>query len=87
MKREKHSLPPDDDGRTIAPMNVDGMPWYTPPRPKEQRQEPGQESYVMDREERGHYILGAVLAALAVMAVFGLAIFLFIAFCDFIWFR
>ncbi len=27
-KKRKKELPPDDDGRTIAEMNVEGMPWY-----------------------------------------------------------
>ena len=29
-KKRKKPLPPDDDGRTIAEMNVEGMPWYNP---------------------------------------------------------
>ncbi len=29
-KKKKKPLPPDDDGRTIAEMNVEGMPWYNP---------------------------------------------------------
>ena len=85
MSRKKQGAPPDDDGRTIANMNVEGMPWYTPspdddiPRPE--TPEP------LGREDRRRYILGAVLAALATAAVFGLAIFLFLLFCDFVWFR
>lgn len=30
MKRRKKKQYDDDDGRLIAPMNVDGMPWYVP---------------------------------------------------------
>ncbi len=30
MKRRKKKQYDDDDGRVIAPMNVDGMPWYVP---------------------------------------------------------
>ena len=29
-KKKKKPLPPDDDGRTIAEMNVEGLPWYNP---------------------------------------------------------
>ncbi len=29
-KGKRKRLPPGDDGRTIADMNVDGMPWYNP---------------------------------------------------------
>ena len=85
MSRKK-TPPPEDDGRTVANMNVEGMPWYTPsPRDDAPRQDVPCEP--MSREDRRHYILGAVLAALAVAAVFGIAILLFITFCDFIWFR
>lgn len=29
-RRKKKDLPDYDDGRTIANMNVDGLPWYQP---------------------------------------------------------
>ncbi len=29
-RKKKKELPPDDDGRTIANMNVEGLPWYNP---------------------------------------------------------
>lgn len=28
MKKRKRKVYDDDDGRVIAPMNVEGMPWY-----------------------------------------------------------
>ena len=33
----KTRIDPLDDGRVIAPMNVDGMPWYTQLRPAYRR--------------------------------------------------
>ena len=98
MSREKRNagsvpLPDGDDGRTIADMNVEGMPWYTPPAPEERAgtghgaPQTAWESEPLSREERRHYILGAVLAALAVAAVFGLAYFLFLWFCTGVWLR
>ena len=30
MTKKKPELPEWDDGRTVADMNVDGMPWYSP---------------------------------------------------------
>ena len=30
MTKKKPELPEGDDGRTVADMNVEGMPWYTP---------------------------------------------------------
>ena len=87
MARRSKREYPDDDGRTIVPMNVDGMPWYTPPRPRAEKRARREEADPLSREDCRHYILGAVTAALAVGAVFGAAIFLFITFCEFIWFR
>ena len=86
MARNKDRRPPEDDGRTIARMNVEGMPWYTP-TPDEDRPEPATPPEPMDREDRRHYILGAVAAALAVGGVFALVLLLFILFCVFVWFK
>ena len=30
MTKKKPELPDWDDGRTVADMNVEGMPWYSP---------------------------------------------------------
>ena len=38
MKRNK-KLPEWDDGRTVADMNVEGMPWYHPDSGKEVKEE------------------------------------------------
>ena len=38
MKR-KTKTPDYDDGRTIAEMNVEGMPWYNPTRDKKVNEE------------------------------------------------
>ena len=82
-KRRKEE--PEDDGRTIAKMNVEGMPWYTPPGPDAQsRREDGLE---MTREERGAYIWAAVRAGLLIFLVFAVVFFLFLLFCTKIWLR
>ena len=39
MKRKKKQLPEWDDGRTVANMNVEGMPWYHPDSGKEVKEE------------------------------------------------
>lgn len=46
-----------DDGRVIAPMNVDGMPWYDPRQPKTDGEEStGQVQYkYMSKEEKKAY--------------------------------
>ena len=83
-RKSPPNLPEGDDGRTIVDMNVDGMPWYFR---KQERPVPGGEPYEMTPAERRAYRWAAVKAALAVALVFGTVFALFIAFCDFVWFR
>ena len=86
MAEEKRRGPmPEDDGRTIAKMNVEGMPWYTPPSPDAAAK--GENSLEMTREEKRAYIWAAVRAGLLIFLVFALAFFLFLLFCTKIWFR
>ncbi|MBQ5950796.1 MAG: hypothetical protein IJL66_01410 [Lachnospiraceae bacterium] len=74
----------DDDGRTIADMNIDGMPWYV--QGDENRAPAGEgEHYQMSKEESRAYTWAALKAALLVAVIFGVVFFLFIAFADFIW--
>ena len=76
---------PEDDGRTIANMNVEGMPWYTPPDPNAQVK--GENRLEMTREERGAYIWAAVRAGLLILLVFAVVFFLFLLFCTKIWLK
>lgn len=75
--------PEGDDGRTVADMNVEGMPWYTP---RSDGPAPGEKHRLTARETLS-MIGGALGAALLVAACFALVYFLFISFCDFVWFR
>ena len=80
----------EDDGRTIASMNVEGMPWYAPEgktagergRPSGERKEP-----VLTPRESRYYTWGALKAALAVIGVMCAGLVLFILFCQFVWFK
>ena len=77
----------DDDGRVIANMNVDGMPWY----PRGQRFDKGRREQASDfsdltREESREIIKGAMKASLLIAGVFILAMLIFILFCLYIWF-
>lgn len=82
----KRKIYDDDDGRTIANMNVDGMPWYADnPAPNDNGKEP-------ERSDLGHWgtlsvIWGVLKAALLVTAVFAVGYLLFILFCTLIWFK
>lgn len=82
-KRRKEE--PEDDGRTIAKMNIEGMPWYTPPGLDAQPQE--KSGLEMTREERSAYIWAAVRAALLIFLVFAVVFFLFLLFCTKVWLR
>ena len=83
MARQKRPpLPEGDDGKTIANMNVEGMPWFLE---KKNQAMPGREP--LSPEQLRQYRFAAVKAGLLVALVFGAAFGLFIAFCDFVWFK
>ena len=79
MKRRKF----EDDGRTVANMNVEGFSWYRPehgdevkgPRPE------------LSRSQARAAIGGILKAALLISAVFAAGYFLFLLFCDRVWFK
>ena len=85
MPRRNRPPDPEDDGRTIADMNVDGMPWYV--RQRETQAPPERPAEPMSREELRRYTWAAVKAGLLIVLVFAVVFGLFIAFCDFVWFR
>lgn len=93
-KRDKRSrLPEGDDGHTIASMNVEGMPWYTPERPdlpqadtEDANAKKGPKDGLTPRQAR-MYTLSALKVGLLVAIAFSLMLVLFAAFCVFIWFR
>ncbi len=83
MARKKREYP-DDDGRTIVDMNVEGMPWYVP---KQEAQDAAQRGEPLTKEQLKAYRWAAIKAGLLIVLIFGLVFGLFIAFCDFIWFK
>lgn len=56
VKKRTKKVYPDDDGRVIAPMNVDGMPWfnrYTPRyKVKKEGMLPSAETPIQQPEEK-----------------------------------
>jgi len=74
----------DDDGRVIANMNVDGMPWYVDAARK--KQERSGEEPELTREERNAMIWGTLKAGLLTAGVFVLGALIFILFCLYVWF-
>ena len=86
MKRRHKDEPYEDDGRTIADMNVDGMPWYHRSMSDRQTAEHGGNPSPMTKEEQRMYTWAAIKAGLLIVLVFAVVFGLFIAFCDFVWF-
>ena len=85
MAARKPKEIPGDDGKTVVNMNVEGMPWYVPKRKTPETE--GAEPYRMTKEEFRAYKWAAVRAGLLIALVFVAAFGLFIAFCDFVWFK
>ena len=84
-KQKKHYA--DDDGRVIASMNVDGMPWYQrSERFDRNKREQASDFSDLTKEESREIVKGAMKAALLIAGVFILAMLLFILFCLYIWF-
>ena len=84
MARKKKQYD-DDDGRVIANMNVEGMPWFLSDALKNKGRTDSDMSD-LTREESRELVKGAVKAGLLIAGVFVLAAFLFILFCLHIWF-
>ena len=86
----------EDDGRVIANMNVDGMPWNTGFAGRENGAEKLSDEEVeynraemakLTKKQTFYMVLGVLGAALAVAAIFALGYLLFILFAQFVWFR
>ena len=90
-----------DDGRVIAPMNVAGMPWYSPRREYgandsgsvvgDREQTDGSVVHTaapgLDRREKAAFMSGVLKASLLAALVYIAALAAFILFCTEIWFR
>ena len=70
----------DDDGRTIADMNVEGMPWYD--RTRRLFGASGEPGIPLDRSQRRSTVFAVVTAALLIALVFGVGYFLVIFLMD-----
>lgn len=71
-----------DDGRTVANMNVEGLPWYLE---KKQKQEA--DRIQLTKEEGRAMLWGIVKASLLVAGVFLASFTIFILLCVFVFFR
>ena len=71
-----------DDGRTIADMNVEGMPWYSGEKNKREN-----DFTDLTFKEKRAMMRGILGAALLIAALFLLVFFLFILFCSYVWLK
>ena len=68
MKKKKYA---DDDGRVIAPMNVDGMPWY---QDHKSDVEPRAQKEQLTRAQTARAVWSATFAGLVVALIFSAAL-------------
>ena len=90
MTKKKPEQPEWDDGRTIANMNVEGMPWYSPGKRvsrRKDREKPEDREEVLTKQESRYYTWGALKAALLVVGILCAGLVLFVLFCQHVWFR
>ncbi len=86
MRRNKDNNPKfEDDGRTIANMNVEGMPWYNPSKDIDVNKSAQDFGDLTPKEKRA-MMRGILGAALLVGGIFIGGAFLVIWFCTQIWF-
>ena len=75
----------DDDGKVIANMNVDGMPWYVDRANKTEKSEGDSEPVPLTKEERRAYMRGTMTAAFLVTGLFALVFAAVIILLVFAW--
>lgn len=87
MKKKKRE-PFIDDGRVIANMNVEGMPWYKGiPDTSGASDSKKQVPIELTAQEKRAMMRGVMSAALLVTFIFVTVFALFIVFCIFVWFK
>ena len=73
----------EDDGRSYTNMNVEGMPWYRPDVPVTSEEKKPD----LDPKETRAAMWGTLKAALLIVLIYAAVFFLFILFCDVVWFK
>lgn len=86
LKKKNKKTYDDDDGRVIAPMNVEGMPWYRKGKPLSGG-DSGSKEPPLSRKETLILILNGALAGLTIALILGALGALFILFLTNVWLR
>ncbi len=84
--RKKKKVYEDDDGRTIASMNVDGMPWYAGSAGNRETRNGQDARGELKGAQSRAFTWGVLKAVFLITAVFAVGYFLFVLFCTKIWF-
>jgi len=84
MNRERRTFD-DDDGYTIADMNVDGMPWYDAQRQERHTAPHGPSTERMSFRQRLSAYGGILSAVGLISLIFGGAYFLALLLMDTLW--
>ena len=87
MSKKARDDIPGDDGRVIAPMNVEGMPWHVPKDVHSASNENMSAPVMITRREQAAFTWGVLKAALLAALVFIGGLLAFILFCTELWFR
>ena len=80
----KRKVYDDDDGRTIANMNIDGMPWYDSNTEQLKKENRGKTPEFSKKEMRGVY-WGALKAGFFVVLIFAVIYFIVIFLLTRVW--
>lgn len=70
MRKRKRKVYDDDDGRVIAPMDVDGMPWHNRHAPKKRSgdgEPPEREKLVLEKGDTFKLVLKLYAAMIPVL--------------------
>ncbi len=83
LKKKIHE---DDDGRVVAPMNIEGMPWYNPHAKKSVQAEKATQD-PLSKRETFRLIMQLYASALPILLVFIAAFAGLICFMVFVWLK
>ncbi|MDD4839355.1 MAG: hypothetical protein PHE93_01620 [Clostridia bacterium] len=87
MKKKGKKTYSDDDGRVIAPMNIDGMPWFNPKTQKTGENKEAKPQEKMTRKEMMRLIWNLYSALIPIALIFIVAFGGLIAFMVFVWLK
>lgn len=84
---KKQDLSKEDDGRVIANMNVEGMPWYVNRGEEHIPSTKKAPSYRLTKSETRRFTWYAILAGLTIVGIYAVVWVLFTLFATQVWFK